>query len=61
MLELAKCRECQEVKPCIAFRGRDKYGNLRVGYYCPECDELLDEWLDPEVQLELLPMLVTRD
>lgn len=48
MLELAQCRECGEVKPCIAFRGfRD--GKPVVSHYCPECDEELEEWLGHEV------------
>jgi len=49
MLELARCRECKNVKPCIPFRGfRGK--EPIVSYYCPECDEAIDEWLDGELE-----------
>jgi len=49
MLELAKCRECGKVKLCIANRGF-RHGEPIVSYYCPECDEAIDEWLDGEVE-----------
>ena len=51
MLEMARCRECGEVKPCIPFRGvRGEERILYVNYYCPECDEAIDEFIDRELE-----------
>ncbi|MBA7711625.1 hypothetical protein ES703_120591 [subsurface metagenome] len=51
MLELASCRECGGVKPCIPFRGVKGLERIPyVNYCCPECDEATDEWLDGELQ-----------
>ncbi|MBA7657271.1 hypothetical protein ES703_65206 [subsurface metagenome] len=50
MLEVARCRECKEIKPCIPFRWEIPAlaGNPRSGvnHYCPECDDAIEEWLD---------------
>lgn len=53
MLELARCRECGEVKLCIPFRGvqrKDGVERCYVNYYCPECDEAIDEFIDLELE-----------
>jgi hypothetical protein len=53
MLVLGKCRECGKVRPCIAFPWRSlKTGDSGINYYCPECDELIDGWLDRELKLQ---------
>ena len=49
MLELAKCRECGEVKLCIPFRG-SRRGEPTLSYLCPECDEKMEDWLEGELQ-----------
>jgi len=49
MLEVAKCRECGEIKPCIPIRGLKPGGISGVSHYCPECDDEIDEWLDDEL------------
>ena len=51
-LELARCIECDEVKLCIPSPWQSlKTGESGVNYYCPECDEAMDEWLDRELEL----------
>ena len=49
MLEVARCRECKEIKPCIPFRWAKLDGESGVNHYCPGCDEEIDEWLDGEL------------
>ena len=57
MLELARCRECGEVKLCIPFHWQSlKTGECGVNYYCPECDEAIDEWIDEELERWYQPL-----
>ena len=49
MLELATCRECGQVKLCISFPWGKGDGITGVTYYCPECDEAIEEFIDREL------------
>lgn len=62
MLEVAKCRECGEVKPCISFRWVKLSGESGVNHYCPECDDAIGEWLDisKEIQVGFPPGILRQ-
>jgi len=57
-LRIAQCQECGEVKLCIPFAWRNSDGHCGVNYYCPECNEETEEWLDHERErcLRILPL-----
>ena len=51
MLQQARCIECGQVKSCIGFEWHSgKTGESGVNYYCPECDEMIEDWLDSELE-----------
>ena len=46
----AKCRECGEVKLCMPFAWHSfKTGKSGVNYYCPGCNQVIDEGFDKGV------------
>jgi len=48
----AKCRECGEVKPCVPFAWHSfKPVASGVNYYCPGCNQAIDDGFDKGVTL----------